>query len=379
MAEESDLERTEPATGRRLEQAREEGQVPHSRELSAFLIMISAVGILWFLGGWMASRLAAAARKSLTIESGLLNGVESLFPRLIDSFADAMIALLPLFGGLLLVALISPVFLGAWIFSPKALAPKFSRLNPVNGLGRIVSKQGLVELAKAIVKAIVVGGVAVLVIWNDLDELVLLATMAPEYGLLQLSDLVLLSFLLVAGSMALVVAVDVPFQLWHYHEKLKMTRDEVKREHKEMEGDPQVKGRIRSLQREAARRRMMAEVPKADVIVTNPTHFAVALAYKPGMAAPKILAKGRGEIAGKIRELGAKHGVPLVEAPPLARALFRWSEIGEQIPIRLYAAVAEVLAYIFQLNRYREQGGEYPLPPKVIEVPAELDPGAVDG
>ena len=177
----------------------------------------------------------------------------------------------------------------------------------------------------------------------------------------------------------LVVAVDVPFQLWHYHEKLKMTRDEVKREHKEMEGDPQVKGRIRSLQREAARRRMMAEVPKADVIVTNPTHFAVALAYKPGMAAPKILAKGRGEIAGKIRELGAKHGVPLVEAPPLARALFRWSEIGEQIPIRLYAAVAEVLAYIFQLNRYREKGGEYPLPPKDIEVPAELDPGAVDG
>ncbi|HEY5764053.1 MAG TPA: flagellar biosynthesis protein FlhB [Rhodocyclaceae bacterium] len=379
MAEESDLERTEPATGRRLEQAREEGQVPHSRELSAFLIMISAVGILWFLGGWMASRIAAGARKSLTIESTLLNGVESLFPRLIDSFADAMIALLPLLGGLMLVALISPAFLGAWIFSPKALTPKFSRLNPVNGLGRIVSKQGLVELAKAIVKAIVVGGVAVLVIWNDLDELVLLATMAPEYGLQQLSDLVLLSFLLVAGSMALVVAVDVPFQLWHYHEKLKMTRDEVKREHKEMEGDPQVKGRIRSLQREAARRRMMAEVPKADVIVTNPTHFAVALAYKPGMAAPKIIAKGRGEIAGKIRELGAKHGVPLVEAPPLARALFRWSEIGEQIPIRLYAAVAEVLAYIFQLNRYREKGGEYPLPPKDIEVPAELDPGAVNG
>ena len=379
MAEESDLERTEPATGRRLEQAREEGQVPHSRELSAFLIMISAVGILWFLGGWMASRIAAGARKSLTIESGLLNGVDSLFPRLIDSFVDAMVALLPLFGGLLLVALISPAFLSAWIFSPKALAPKFSRLNPINGLGRIVSKQGLVELAKAIVKAIVVGGVAVLVIWNDLDELVRLGTMAPEHSLLQLSDLVLLSFLLVAGSMALVVAVDVPFQLWHYHEKLKMTRDEVKREHKEMEGDPQVKGRIRSLQREAARRRMMAEVPKADVIVTNPTHFAVALAYKPGMAAPRILAKGRGEIAGKIRELGAKHGVPLVEAPPLARALFRWSEIGEQIPIRLYAAVAEVLAYIFQLNRYREQGGEYPLPPKDIEVPAELDPGAVDG
>ena len=312
--------------------------------------MISAVGILWFLGGWMASRLAAAARKSLTIESGLLNGVESLFPRLIDSFADAMIALLPLFGGLLLVALISPVFLGAWIFSPKALAPKFSRLNPVNGLGRIVSKQGLVELAKAIVKAIVVGGVAVLVIWNDLDELVLLATMAPEYGLLQLSDLVLLSFLLVAGSMALVVAVDVPFQLWHYHEKLKMTRDEVKREHKEMEGDPQVKGRIRSLQREAARRRMMAEVPKADVIVTNPTHFAVALKYESGMNAPVCVAKGADAVALRIRAVAQEANVPIVENPPLARALHASVEVDAEVAPEHYKAVAEVIGYVMRLS-----------------------------
>jgi flagellar biosynthetic protein FlhB len=379
MAEESDLERTEPATGRRLEQAREEGQVPHSRELSAFLIMISAVGIFWFLGGWMADRIVLATRRSLALDERLLDGTAFLFPRLIDSFTDAMVALLPLFGGLLLVALVSPAFLGAWVFSPKALQPKFSRLNPVNGLGRIVSKQGLLELGKAIVKAVVVGGVAVLVIWADLDHLVPLATLAPEAGLVRLADLVLLSFLLVAGSMALVVAVDVPFQLWHYQEKLKMTREEVKREHKEMEGDPQVKGRIRSLQREAARRRMMAEVPKADVIVTNPTHFAVALAYKDGMAAPKVLAKGRGEIALKIREIAAGHNVPLLEAPPLARALFRWAEVGEQIPLRLYAAVAEVLAYVFQLNRYREQGGQFPLPPRHIEVPAELDPGVVNG
>jgi flagellar biosynthetic protein FlhB len=379
MAEESDLERTEPATGRRLEQAREEGQVPHSRELSAFLIMISAVAVLWFLGGWMAERLSVAARKSLTIEAGLLDRADTLFLRLVESFTEAMISLLPLFAALVIVALVSPAFLNAWVFSPKALVPKFSRLDPVNGLGRIVSKQGLVELGKAIAKALVVGGVAVMVIWNDLDELIALATMAPGAGLAQLSELVLLSFLLVVGSMVLIVAVDVPFQLWHYHEKLKMTREEVKREHKEMEGDPQVKGRIRSLQREAARRRMMAEVPKADVIVTNPTHFAVALAYKEGMAAPKVLAKGRGEIAARIRAIGAEHGVPMVEAPPLARALFRWSELGEQIPFRLYAAVAEVLAYIFQLNRYRQVGGQYPLPPKDIEVPPELDPGVVNG
>lgn len=379
MAEESDLERTEPATGRRLEQAREEGQVPHSRELSAFLVLIAAVAVLWFLGGWMGGRLISGARKALTIDSSLLAGTGSLFPHLVASFVDALVALLPLFVVVVLVALITPAFLGAWVFSPKALTPNFGRLNPVNGLGRIVSKQGLVELGKAVIKALVVGGVAVLVIWKDLDELISLASVAPSVGLVRMSDLVLLSFLLVVASMALVVAVDVPFQLWHYHDKLKMTRDEVKREHKEMEGDPQVKGRIRSLQREAARRRMMAEVPKADVIVTNPTHFAVALVYKDGMSAPQVVAKGRGEIAAKIREVGAQHNVPLLEAPPLARALFRWAEIGEQIPVRLYAAVAEVLAYVFQLNRYRQEGGQYPLPPKNIEVPPELDPGAVSG
>lgn len=379
MAEESDLERTEAATGRRLEQAREEGQVPHSRELSAFLVMIAAAGILWSLGGWMGQRLLDATGRSLRIDVQLLDGSAGLLPHLTDSFAAALIALLPLFGGLMLVALVSPAFLNAWVFSPKALAPKFSRMNPASGLGRIVSKQGLAELGKAVIKALVVGGVAVLVIWQALDGLVSLVTQAPETGLARLADTVLLSFLLVVASMALVVAVDVPFQLWHYQEKLKMTREEVKREHKEMEGDPQVKGRIRSLQREAARRRMMAEVPKADVIVTNPTHFAVALAYKDGMSAPKVLAKGRGEIAARIRDIGAEHNVPLLEAPPLARALYRWAEIGEQIPVRLYAAVAEVLAYVFQLDRYRRDGGQYPLPPKHIAVPAELDPGTVDG
>lgn len=379
MAEESDLERTEAATGRRLEQAREEGQVPHSRELSAFLVMIAAAGILWSLGGWMGQRLLDATSRSLRIDVQLLDGSAGLLPHLTDSFAAALIALLPLFGGLMLVALVSPAFLNAWVFSPKALAPKFSRMNPASGLGRIVSKQGLAELGKAVIKALVVGGVAVLVIWQALEGLVSLVTQAPETGLARLADTVLLSFLLVVASMALVVAVDVPFQLWHYQEKLKMTREEVKREHKEMEGDPQVKGRIRSLQREAARRRMMAEVPKADVIVTNPTHFAVALAYKDGMSAPKVLAKGRGEIAARIRDIGAEHNVPLLEAPPLARALYRWAEIGEQIPVRLYTAVAEVLAYVFQLDRYRRDGGQYPLPPKHIAVPAELDPGAVDG
>ena len=175
-------------------------------------------------------------------------------------------------------------------------------------------------------------------------------------------------------AMVLIVAIDVPFQLWQYHDKLKMTKEEVRQENKEMEGNPEVRGRIRQLQREAARRRMMGAVPKADVIVTNPTHFAVALAYKSGMGAPKVLAKGMGEIALKIREVGAAHGVPMLEAPPLARALYRHADLDQEIPTALYAAVAEVLAYVYQLANWRKVGGHYPLPPREIAVPAELVP-----
>ena len=379
MAEESDLERTEPASGRRLEQAREEGQVPHSRELSAFLVLITAAATLWFMGGWFLQRLMQITRHGLTLDSGLLQQPQSMGEQLQAMSLEAMIGLAPFLLALVVAAILSPFFLNAWVFAPKALMPKLDRLDPLKGIGRVFSLQGLVELAKALAKAIVVGGVAIWIIWLDVDGLLQLLAQPLEVGLAEAGRLILFSFLVVVAAMALIVAVDVPFQIWQYHDKLKMTKEEVKQEGKEMEGDPQVKGRIRALQREAARRRMMANVPKADVIVTNPTHFAVALAYKDGMGAPKVVAKGRGELALKIRALGGEHNVPLLEAPPLARALYRWSELEEEIPSKLYAAVAEVLAYVYQLNRYRAEGGAYPLPPKDIAVPPELDPGAVNG
>ena len=180
-------------------------------------------------------------------------------------------------------------------------------------------------------------------------------------------------------SMLLIVALDVPFQIWQYHDKLKMSKEEVKQEGKELEGNPQIKARIRQLQREAARKRMMGAVPTADVIVTNPTHFSVALAYKSGMGAPKVLAKGMGEIALKIREIGAANGVPTLEAPPLARALYRHAELDREIPSTLYAAVAEVLAYVYQLANWRQVGGNYPMPPRAIAVPDEMVAEAIDG
>jgi flagellar biosynthetic protein FlhB len=234
-------------------------------------------------------------------------------------------------------------------------------------------------MLKAIAKAALLGGVAAWVIWNERYDIFAIFAQSLGVGLASAGHLVSFSFLAVVATMLLIVAVDVPFQLWQYHDKLKMTRQELKQEGKETEGNPEVKARIRALQREAARRRMMGAVPTADVIVTNPTHFAVALAYKSGMGAPKVVAKGRGDIALKIREIGAEHGVPMLEAPPLARALYKHTELDQEVPSTLYAAVAEVLAYVYQLSNWRQVGGNYPQPPREISVPAELVPEAVNG
>ena len=380
MAEDSDLERTEQPTGRRLEQAREEGQVPHSRELSSFLVLLSAAAVFWFFGSWALGQMERMMRKSLSFGAEeLRNTVPSFGFRLFDASFDALIALSPLLIATLVAVLIAPHLLNAGVFSPKAMAFNFNRLNPIAGIGRIFSLQGVAEMVKAVLKSVVIGGVAAWLIWGRSQEMVGLLAEPLDEALNHAGHLVVFCFLVIVSAMVLIAAVDVPFQLWNYHEKLKMTKEEVKQEGKEMEGSPEVKGRIRALMRESARRRMMANVPKADVIVTNPTHFSVALSYKTGMKAPKVLAKGRGEVALKIRQLASEAGVPLLEAPPLARALYRWSEIDEDIPIRLYAVVAEVLAYVYQLNHYRTVGGQYPQPPRNLAVPPELDPGAEPG
>lgn len=372
MAEESDLERTEPASSRRLEQAREEGQVPRSREVGAFLVLMVAAGAFWMVGGWMMQRTSTIVSRGLLFDGEMLRDPQLMVARFGDIALDALLAFAPFVLALIAAALLSPFFLGSWNVSLKAMAPDLGRLDPVKGLGRIVSWSGLLELVKGVAKATLIGGVAAGVLWGERGEIISLLTQTIDAGLASAGHLINFSFLMIVASMLLIVALDVPFQLWQYHNKLKMTKEEVRRESKEMEGNPEVKGRIRSLQREAARRRMMSAVPSADVIVTNPTHFAVALAYKNGMGAPKVLAKGMGEIALKIRTIGAESGVPLLEAPPLARSLYRHGELDQEIPSALYAAVAEVLAYIYQLARWREQGGNYPVPPRQIPVPREM-------
>lgn len=376
MAEESDLEKTEEPTGRRLEQAREKGQVPQSRELGTFLVLIVAAAGFWLLGGWFMGRAIEVTRQAFAVDAQVLRDSSLIVPHLAEVFGDAFFVFFPLFGLLVVASLLPPFFLNSWIFSASALVPDIKRMNPLTGLGRMFSWNSLMELGKAILKATLVGGVAVLLVWKMREEVFGLMAEPLEQGLAHAGEMIVFSFLMLVLTLLVVVAADVPFQLWHYYHKLKMTKEEVKREMKEMMGDPQVKGRIRSLQMQAARKRMMQAVPQADVIVTNPTHYSVALSYKTGMAAPKVVAKGAGEIALKIRQIGSEHAVPVLEAPPLARALYKHADLEKDIPSALYNAVAEVLAYIYQLSQWRQQGGAYPLPPQQLPVPPELVPEA---
>lgn len=374
MAEDSDLERTEPASQRRIEQAREKGQVARSRELTTVAVLLAAGGGLMFMGGGMMERMRALMRNALTLDRASVFGPEHMLLHLHQYSLDILLAFLPLLGLMLLATVASSVLVSGWLFTVDALAPDFSRLDPIKGVTRIISWSGVVEMLKAVFKAGLIGGVALWVVWQDVDGVIALVSEPLESGVMHLARMVGFTFITVSASLLLIVAIDVPYQLWNHGRQLKMTKEEVRQEGKETEGDPQVKARIRALQRESARRRMMSEVPKADVIVTNPTHYAVALRYQENkMRAPQVIAKGAALVALRIRELGEENNVPILEAPPLARALYRHAELGQEIPAKLYTAVAEVLAYVYQLRRYNTYGGAQPEAPRELPVPPELD------
>jgi flagellar biosynthesis protein FlhB len=374
MAEESHLERTEPASPRRLEQAREEGNVARSPELSAFAVVVAALGAMWFQGDAVLGGLKRLTARGLTLDTAAVREPTAMLSRLYELASDALMISAPLLIVTVLAALLAPLAIGGWSFAPSAVLPKFSRMNPLSGFARMFSLRGLAELGKALFKAGLIGGVAVFVLWRAKDAMLELAGQPFDSALGATAGLVMVSVLTIAAVMSAIAAVDVPLQLWQYARNLRMTREDVKRETKESEGDPHVKAAVRAQQRAAARKRMMAEIPKADVVVTNPTHYAVALRYEQSMRAPMVVAKGADLLAARIRGIAEMHHVPILEAPPLARALYTHSELGEHIPEKLYTAVAEVLAYVFQLR----SGGMVGLKPLgEVVVPTELDPLAV--
>ncbi|TFW16743.1 flagellar type III secretion system protein FlhB [Massilia arenosa] len=376
-AEDSDAEKTEPASAKRLEQAREEGDVPRSRELATFAVLMTAGAGLWFTGGSLVRELSATLRGGLSLTRDQVYNPQLLIERVGADIGSVMLACLPLAGLIMLVALGSPLLIGGWLFSSKAFMPNFMKLNPIQGMANMFSKNALVELVKAVAKAVAVGAVAYLVVLSQKDAVVGLAVEPLGQGSAHMMQLIAMAFLFMVGALGVIAAIDGPYQIWHYANKLKMTRQEVIQESKEAEGNPQIKGKIRQMQREMAKRRMMQNVPTADVVVTNPTHFAVALKYTDGQrGAPRVVAKGTDEVAAKIRELAKEHNVALLEAPALARALYKHTDIDEEIPEALFSAVAEVLAYVFQLRKYKKEGGQYPDRPNGnrLPVPPELDP-----
>lgn len=379
MAEESDLERTEPASARRLEQAREDGNVPYSRELMAFMVLAAGAGTFWVLGDWIAHGVAGLLRhglsfsRSAAFDTAVMSG--GAFALTIDAFTLVG----PIFLTIIVAIIATPIVMGGLVFSPKAFQLDLARMDPIKGLGRMFSWQSLAELVKAILKALLIGGVLYWIVRHEQDRLFALLAQPIETGLTSFSQLLFFSFVALIAGLAIIAAIDVPFQLWQYHDRLKMTREELKKEARESEGDPQLKARIRSQQREMARSRMMSAVPKADVVVTNPTHFAVALKYdSAAMQAPVVVAKGMNLIAQRIREIASDNQVPLLEAAPLARALYRHAEVGDQIPAALYSAVAEVMAWVYQMNEFAANAGVLLVPtvPALIAVPEGFDPGA---
>ncbi|CAH1385282.1 flagellar biosynthesis protein FlhB [Candidatus Nitrotoga sp. M5] len=377
MAEDSDLEKTEQPTQRRLDQSREEGQAARSRELSTFSVVFAGGAGLWLMGSGLISHLTKLLRDGLTLDSTLAFNADLLLPRLYTLSLEILVAFLPFLLSLLVIAAISPILLSGWIFSWKPLQPKFSKLNPIAGIGRMFSINSLVELGKAIAKSLVVGGIGAWAVWYNKDSVMMMAAEPLIAAVPHLGYLLWMSFVAIMGGMFLIASVDVPFQLYEHNKKLKMTKEEVRKEAKESEGDPQVKGRIRNMQHEMARRRMMSNIPTADVVVTNPTHYAVALSYsEKKMGAPVVVAKGSHLLAARIREIAIENNVPILEAPPLARALHKHTELGQAIPEALYNAVAEVLAYVYQLRRYRQGSGAMPDAPHDLPVPPQLDPAS---
>jgi flagellar biosynthetic protein FlhB len=374
MAEDSDLERTEPATGKRLEQARSQGNIPRSRELSTFALTITGVSLLMTQGGKLSHYVMDLARRILTFDHATALSSASMLERFKDAIYGALWQIAPFLATLFLVALFVPMLVGGWNFTTTSLEPKFGKFNPLSGLTRLVSLNSATEAIKAILKSLLIGGVATWVLWNQRQEIISLGQMPLDSGIAKLIGMMLHDLFIIAGAMILLVAIDVPYQLWSYHKKLRMTKDEVKREFKEQDVSPEVKGKIRQMQREAARRRMMQAVPTANVIVTNPTHYAVALLYKEGMRAPQVVAKGSLLLAEKIIDLAQEHRVAIMRVPSFARALYFNTEPGDEIPTRLYAAAAQVLAYVHQLKLYQINGGLAPVYPDQIEVPEDLDP-----
>ena len=371
MAEEqTGQERTEQPTERRLQEARKKGQVPRSRELNTMLSLILASIALLVLGGGISRNIMQISVEGFSISRELAFDANQLPFQFMYMASETLLALSPFMAVMLVAALAGPLMMGGWSFSLETISFKLEKLNPIKGLARIFSLKGLVELVKALAKFVLLIGAAILVFFTIDQQLLSLTSMSPKAAGIEAVSVLVQVLLILSATTILIVALDVPFELWNHQKQLRMTKQEIKDEMKETDGNPQVKQRIRTMQRQLAESRMMEDVKTADVVITNPTHYAVALQYldRPG-SAPRLVAKGKDLTALRIRSIATEHDIPLFEAPPLARALYRSTEIGHEIPHVLYMAVARVLAYVFQLKNAGPT--DYVPKPDDLDIPLE--------
>ena len=370
---ENGQERTEEASGKRKQEARDKGQIARSKELTTVMMLLAGGAGFLFMGDKMVRDLMQILRDNFTLSRSEIFDPESMTRLFSQAASDGLSAVLPFLILLAIAALVSPLALGGWSFSAKPLQPDLKKLDPVKGLGRIFALKSLMELVKSIAKLALVGGVGYLLLQAKLESFLELGNENVQVGMAHMGHELVMLFFLLSSALLVVAALDVPFQIWDHARKLRMTRQEQKDEYKETEGNPELKGKIRRTQHEIAQRRMMEEVPKADVVITNPTHYAVALKYDQQKAgAPIVVAMGVDEVAGHIRRIAAANDVPLLRAPPLARAIYYNTELNAEIPAGLYLAVAQVLAYVYQLRNYELNGGIAPEFNSDVPIPDDL-------
>lgn len=373
MAESEAGERSEQATPKRLKDARDKGQVARSKELTTALLLMVASISLYAFSNSIGAGIANAAKQAFSPDRKVIFSPNSMLSSLAGLLGEVMLAVAPLFLLMFFVALLSSVLTGGLSISTKAMAPQANRMSPLKGFKRMFGTHALMELIKALAKVSVVFIVGYFVISQAFPNLIELGSGTAEAGIGKAMDLVSRSFFLISLSLILIALIDVPYQIWNHAKQLKMTKQEVKDEYKETEGKPEVKSKVRQMQREMAQRRMMDAIPEADVVVTNPEHYSVALKYDAlRSGAPIVVAKGVDVIAMQIRKVAIANDIPILEAPPLARAIYHSTEIDQEVPQGLYLAVAQILAYVFQVKSYQQGKGTRPAKLGDLPIPDDL-------
>ena len=373
MAEDQSGERTQDATPKRRADSRKEGQVPRSKELNIAFMLLVAGTMLALSGHNLYSAMADVMEHSFSVSRDSFFSIPTIFKIFHHDVIIVLKAVAPFFAVMFVVAFATPLMLGGWIFSMSQAQPKLERISPIKGIKKIFSLNSIVELTKAVVKFLLLSLVVYIFIKNNEIKILTLYTLDIHNALAECASLLGQNYLYLCLALVLIAAVDVPYQLWQHSNRLKMTTQDVKDESKQSEVNQEVKGKIKQAQHRISQNRMIREVPNADVVITNPTHFAVALRYKVGKdQAPLLVAKGVELMAEQIKHIAKQHKVEIISAPPLSRAIYYSTELFHEVPSGLYKSVAKVLAYIYQLKRFRSGLAEKPEAPDELPIPLEL-------